>query len=382
MGWLPEALAYSLELTRRNVDRVEDFPEVAVDGRWAYASNRPGGWVGGHWTGLLWLAYAHTADPAFEAASRAWSARLAPRQDDTGTHDLGFLFGLSHVLGAHLTGDESLKRPALAAARSLTCRYNPAGRFIRAWGALGTPSHAGRAIVDTMMNLDLLYWATEETGRTEYATIATSHARTAFARQVRPDWSTAHVMDFDPETGAFLKQDTHQGLSATSCWARGQAWAVYGFAECYRHTGEPAFLAASRNLAAYCLRRLPEDLVPFWDYDSPLIPNDVRDSSAAAALASGLLLLAGLETDAVRAGSWRSAAETMLRSLWESYSSRGTDEPAILLHATRNKPAGSMDTGLIYGDYYFVEGLTRLIAPEKLAGGSRSWQGSESWKRP
>ena len=142
------------------------------------------------------------------------------------------------------------------------------------------------------MNLDLLYWATRETGEPMFADIATAHASTALKYQVRADWSTSHAMDFDPDTGAFIAQGTHQGLGALSCWARGQAWAVYGFAETYRNTGDTVFLDAARNLAEYALRRAPADRVPFWDYDSPLIPDDVRDSSAAAILASGLLILA------------------------------------------------------------------------------------------
>ena len=362
--WINDALTFVSARTRDNLERVTDFPESAKDGVWEYARNKPGGWVGGHWTGLLWLAFAHTGDKLFGQAAREWTARLAPRQSDTSTHDLGFLFELSHVLGAQLTGDALLKLPALNAARSLIQRFNAKGRFIRAWGALDTPTNRGRAIIDTMMNLDLLYWATRETGDQLFAQIATAHARAALKYQVRPDWSTSHVMDFDPDTGMFLKQDTHQGLSATSCWSRGQAWAVYGFAETYRNTGDAAFLDALRNLAEYCLRRTPADHVPYWDYDSPLIPNDVRDSSAAAILASGMLILA--EQDHANAERWRGEAVTILESLWQNYTSRGTSEPSILIHATRSKPHGAMDSGLIYGDYYFVEALMRMSAPTKV----------------
>ncbi|MCI0475727.1 MAG: glycoside hydrolase family 88 protein, partial [Anaerolineales bacterium] len=277
MNWISDALAYAIERTRENVARVTDFPESAKNGAWEYARNKPGGWVGGHWTGLLWLAFAQTGDPFLERAARDWTAKLAPRQNDTSTHDLGFLFELSHVLGAQITGDASLKLPAVNAARALIQRYNEKGRFIRAWGALDTDTNRGRAIIDTLMNLDLSYWASRETGDQSFAQIATAHARAALKNQVRGDWSTSHTMDFDPDTGLFLKQDTHQGFSASSCWARGQAWAVYGFAETYRNTGDAVFLDAARNCAEYALRRAPADHVPFWDYDSPLIPDDVRD---------------------------------------------------------------------------------------------------------
>ncbi len=361
-GFVREALAYSVELTRRNLTMISGFPEFACDGKWHCVDN--GGWVGGHWTGLLWLAYAQTSDPALECAAREWTQRLAPRQNDSTTHDLGFLFELSQVLGWTLTGDASFKPPAIQAARTLAQRFNAKGKFIQAWGPVdGTKSQRGRAIIDTAMNLNLLFWASRVTGEGKYADVATAHARTALQRHVRADWSTCHVTDFDPDSGEFFRQDTVQGLSATSCWARGQAWAVYGYASCYRETSQTLFLDAARHLAQYCWRRLPADRVPYWDYDSPLIPNDVRDSSAAAILAAGMLKLAALEPDAPQADSWRAQAIAILESLWSHYSSRGTSEPCILLHGTRSKPEGSMDHGLIYGDYYFVEALTRLTKP-------------------
>lgn len=140
---------------------------------------------------------------------------------------------------------------------------------------------------------------------------------------------------------------------------------MYGYAECFRETGDATFLDASRRLAEYCLRRLPTDHVPYWDYDNPLIPNGVRDSFAASVLASGMLILASLEVNAAKADHWRSEAVTILESLWRNYASRGTSEPSILTHGTRSKPHGYMDHGLIYGDYYFVEALTRLLLPDQ-----------------
>jgi unsaturated chondroitin disaccharide hydrolase len=362
-AFVPDALEYSLAKIRQNLATLPSFPEMTRDGKWVYVDN--GGWVGGHWVGLLWLAYAHTGDPAIEAGARQWAERLAPRQFDTGTHDLGFLFELSHLLGARLTGDASLNEPAMQAAKSLIQRYNPRSGFIRAWGKMENPEdRRGRAIIDTMMNLDLLFWATKASGKNDFSLIAETHAHTALARQVRADWSTAHCADFDPDTGEFLKQDTHQGLSATSCWSRGQAWAVYGYAECFRETGNPLFLQASQNLARYMIANNPPDHVPFWDYNSPLLPDDVRDSSAGSILASGLLILAGLEPDIAQAAAWRAEAETILASLWQSYTSQVDGSESILIHATRSKPAGHMDHGLIYGDYYFVEALTRLSKSE------------------
>jgi unsaturated chondroitin disaccharide hydrolase len=361
-GWVSQALAFSMGHISRNMLQMTDFPEYTRGERWICAED--GGWVGGHWIGLLWLAYAYTGDREFEWQARKWAARLSARQYDTTTHDLGFLFELSHVLGANLTGDAALKAPALQAARTLTLRFNRNGKFFQAWGSLDAPAaQRGGAIIDTMMNLDMLFWASQETGEAYFAEQARAHACTCLKHQVRPDFSTSHGADFDPETGEFIKLSTYQGLSATSCWSRGHSWSVYGFADCYRATKDPEFLAAARNLAAHALGRLPEDMIPYWDYDSPLIPHDVRDSSAAAILASGLIQLASLESEPALIERWSRAGANILRSLWENYTSRASLEPSLLIHATRSKPEGYLDHGLIYGDYYFVEGLLRLADP-------------------
>lgn len=364
--WLDDALAFCIAKTRHNLATLAGFPERTEAGRWVQlAPELHGWWVGGHWVGLLWLAYAATGDPSLADAAHSWAARLLPQLNERADHDLGFLFELGYILGYQLTGDARLRPPALQAADLLARRYNPRGRFIQAWGALdAAPELRGRTIMDTMMNLDLLFWAGAQSGEPRYAEIAAAHAHTTLAHHVRPDASTAHVCDFDPATGAFLKQDTHQGLSATSCWSRGQAWGIYGFADCYRATGDPAFLQASRRLLEHLWPRLPADLIPFWDFDSPLIPNDVRDSSAASVLATGLLNLASVEGDPALAATWRSRAISILESLWQSYTSRQTDAASLLLHGTRSKPHNLADHGLIYGDYYFLEALVRLAQPQ------------------
>lgn len=361
-SWLDAALEFCIAKTRNNLAVLDSFPERTENGRWVLTDpDQHGWWVGGHWVGLLWLAYAATGDPSFAAAARDWAKRLLPQLNDQADHDLGFLFKLGFVLGYQLTGDENLKAPALEAAAILSRRFNSHGHFIQAWGALdASPELRGRTIMDTMMNLDLLFWAGKETGDPRYVEIATAHARTTLAHHFRPDGSTSHVCDFDPETGAFLKQDTHQGLSADSCWSRGQAWGVYGFADCYSATGDPAFLNASRRLIEYLWPRLPADFIPYWDFDSTLIPNDVRDSSAASILAAGLLSLASIENDLSLANIWQNRAVSILESLWQTYTSRNTGEASLLLHGTRSKPHNLMDHGLIYGDYYFVEALIRL----------------------
>lgn len=366
--WLNTALEFCIDKTRHNLATLASFPERTENGQWIQIEpEKHGWWVGGHWVGLLWLAYAATSDESLKTAAHDWGQRLLPQLNERADHDLGFLFELGFVLGYQLTSTEILKPPALQAAELLSRRFNPRGQFIQAWGALdASPELRGRTIMDTMMNLDLLFWASKETGDPRYAEIAVAHAHTTLTHHLRPDSSTSHVCDFDPETGAFLKQDTHQGLSATSCWSRGQAWGVYGFADCYRATGDLAFLKTSRRLVEYLWPRLPTDLIPFWDFDSPLIPNDVRDSSAASVLASGLINLASVESDSKLAFIYQNRAINILKSLWQNYTSRQTGEASLLLHGTRSKPHNLMDHGLIYGDYYFVEALLRLSKPKRV----------------
>ncbi|MBM3127406.1 MAG: glucuronyl hydrolase [Chloroflexi bacterium] len=364
-----DALDHSIEITLRNLETLTDFPERCEGETWTTIDrNRiPAHWNDGFWVGLLWLAFAHTGDPKFERGAREWAKQLAWLKDETRTHDLGFIFWLANVLGARVTGDESLLPDALQAARTLTRRYNARGEYLQAWGLIdGTREERGRTNIDLMMNLSLLFWASERTGDPYCARVAARHARTSRLVLVRPDDSTVHVGDFDPETGAFLRHATHQGLSADSCWSRGQGWALYGFADTYRRTGDEVFRAVAQRLAEYALIHAPEDLVPFWDYDSPdtQSANTYRDSSAAAVMASGLLDLAEIETDAARAARWRAFAEKIALSLWQNYSSRGTRIPAILLHGTRSVPHGLADHALIYGDYYFVETLTKLLRPD------------------
>lgn len=339
------------------------FPQSTSGGRWTYKEK--GGWTGGFWPGQLWLASLAVDDRALAGAAVAATRRLAPRRTDTGTHDLGFLFYPSWVTGFRLTGDAGWRDGALVAADSLTKRFNPRGKFIRAWGPLDSPVNAGRAIVDTMMNLDLLFWASEETSDDRFADIARRHATTTAAHHVRDDGSTAHVFDFDPATGAPIGQNTHQGYSPTSCWARGQAWAIYGFTSAYRRTENELFVDTARKVADWFLASLPGDAVPFWDFRSPDLPRDVRDSSSAAIAACGLLDLARVTgEDRYREGGLR-----ILRMLSRDYTTlKMPAHEAILLHGTGNKPRGKeVDVSLVYGDYYFVEALMRLLHSDKTA---------------
>ncbi len=298
-------------------------------------------------------------------AAFKWTAELAWLKETTLTHDLGFIFYLSNVLGYRITGDESLLPDALTAAETFTQRYNPRGEYMQAWGRIDGPPHErGRINVDLMMNMPFFLWASAQTGDLRYGRIAARHARTSRHVLMRPDGSISQVADFNPDTGVFLRQETHQGLSHDTCWSRGLGWALYGFAEIYRWTGDDVFLYTARQVANYAIANAPEDKVPFWDYNSLDIPNTYRDSSAASVIAAGLLELEAGETDVALAAQWRAEAEAITLSLWQNYSTRETAVPAILLHGSRSVPHNWMDHPLIYGDYYFVETLVRLLRPD------------------
>ncbi len=353
---------YAVTKLRAVAPGVTAFPEITRFEKWTYSQN--GGWIGGFWPGTLWLASIYSGDARFRTLAMASAEKLAPRQYETRDHDLGFLFYPSWVTGWRLTGDEKWRTGALNAAASLIQRYNEKGRFIRAWGALGTPGNAGRVIVDTMMNLDLLTFASKQTGDRKYLDIAVSHAKTTERVFVRPDGSTPHVFDFDPDTGAEIGPDTVQGYSPTSCWSRGQAWGIYGFTTMYRRSGDPLFLRTAQRMADFALRALTPDNVPVWDYLAPQAPYDIKDSSAGAVMACGLLDLAKV----ANRPQYREAAIRILTALCDTcLTAKSTRAEAIMARGTRNRRAeDGVEVSLPYGDYYLLEGILRVLMPREI----------------
>ncbi|HEX7307981.1 glycoside hydrolase family 88 protein [Lentzea sp.] len=360
---LRTALDYALAKLGAVAPGIISFPEITRAEKWTYVAD--GGWVGGFWPGTLWLAHLDSGDARFRALAEAANDRLAPRRLDPRDHDLGFLFSPSWVTAYRLTGDAKWRDGAVEAANTLTKRWNAAGRFIRAWGAIGTPGNAGRVIIDTMMNLDLLAFATEQTGDSRFLDIAIAHARTTRTHFLRADGSTPHVFDFDPDTGAPVGQNTVQGYSPTSCWARGQAWGIYGFTTMYRRTGLNEFRDTARKMADFALDALTPDHVPVWDYRSPLGANDVKDSSAGAIMACGLLDLA----KATGTDRYRDRALRILDGLVATcLTTRSTRAEAVLARGTRNRPAeDGVEVSLPYGDYYLFEAILRVLKPAQVA---------------
>ena len=362
LGNLRRTMDYAVAKLRAVAPTVTAFPTGTKFEKFTTAAD--GSWVGGFWPGQLWMAYLDTNDDFFRQQAESWALKLAPRETQNTDHDLGFLFLPSWVTAYRLTGDTSWRDGALVAAGELIKRFNAKGQFIRAWGALGTPDNAGRMIIDTMMNLDLLCWATKITGDSKYQDVAVAHARTAAKYMVRPDNTTCHVFDFNPDTGAPIGQNTVQGYSATSCWSRGQSWGVYGFARMFHRTGDRAFLDVSRRLADWTIQHISDDYVPVWDYRSPLAPYDVKDSSAATVNAAGMLDLAKLTGNP----RYESAALRFLDALGKTcLTTKSTRADAILSRGTRNRPAeDGVEIGLPYADYYLMEAILRVLRPDRI----------------
>ncbi|MDT8916123.1 glycoside hydrolase family 88 protein [Amycolatopsis sp. PS_44_ISF1] len=359
---LRAAADYAVRKLRAVAPSVTSFPTGTRFEKWKYSQN--GDWVGGFWPGTLWMAWLHSGDEQFRTLALAAAEKLAPRQHDTSTHDLGFLFYPSWVTAWRITGDERWRAGAIKAASSLIQRYNPKGHFIRAWGALTDPKDAGRIIMDTIMNLDLLDFATRQTGDRRYRDIAVEHAKTAQRVFLRPDGSTPHVFDLDPATGAEIGPGTVQGYSPTSCWSRGQAWGVYGFTTVYRRTGDGQFLTTARRLADYALGALTPDHIPVWDYLAPQAPNDVKDASAGVVTACGLLDLA----EAAGQPKYREAGLKILEATAKTcLTAESARAEAVVARCTRNRPAeDGVEISLPYADYYLLEGILRVLEPREL----------------
>lgn len=323
-------------------------------------------WTSSFWTGMLWLAYEVTGDEKYRQITvkhREDFQRRINEKIATDTHDLGFLYSLSGVASYKLTGDKVAKQTALAAADLLITRYFDKPGIIQAWGDLNNPEQRGRMIIDCLMNLPLLYWATEVTGDQKYANYAYNHAKQAAKYLVREDASTYHTYYMDPVTGAPLRGKTCQGYSDNSCWARGQAWAIYGFTLSFLYTKDWNFIELTKKVANYFLNRLPEDYVAYWDLVFTE-GNEERDSSAAAIAVCGLLeLVKHLASDDQKRTLYHNAALKILTSLVNQYSVQDFDDSnGLLLHAVYNKPKGEgVDECCIWGDYFYCEALVRVI---------------------
>jgi hypothetical protein len=317
-------------------------------------------WTSGFFPGTLWYLYEHTRDPELRAQAERWTMPLAAITSGSYDHDLGFQYFTSFGNALRITGDARFRAPLVDAAGKLAGRFDPRVGAIRSWswGEWRYP-----VIVDNLMNLELLFWGAAHGGESRWREIARAHAEKTMGTHVRPDGGSFHVVDHDTATGAVTRRMTRQGFADSSTWARGQAWAIYGFTMAYRETRDPRFLATAQKGVAYVLPRLPADGVPCWDYQAPGCPDRApRDASAAAIMASALLELSTVASGE-EAGRYRAAAERMLAALTSpSYLGQRAGQQSVLVHAVGDLPRnGEVDVGINYADYYFVEALLRYL---------------------
>jgi hypothetical protein len=332
------------------------------DGRWVPGSIQ--NWTSGFFPGCLWYAFEQSGDPSTRAAAMRWTEGLKSLQYFRNHHDVGFMIYCSYGNGYRLTKINQYKDVILQTARSLMTRYNPVVGCIKSWDNRRWPYPV---IIDNMMNLELLFWASQNGGTQDMYDAAFSHAVKTMQNHFRPDFSSYHVLGYDTTTGGVLTKGTNQGYADSSCWARGQAWAIYGFTMSSRFTKDPRFLETAQRAADYFISHLPADYVPYWDFQAPGIPNEPRDVSAAAIASSALLELSQYANSGPLKTRYREAAEKMLSALcFAPYFAEGTPSHAILNHSVGSKPAKSeVDVSLIYADYYFLEAMLRYARQQK-----------------
>ena len=323
-------------------------------------------WTSGFFPGELWFLYEYTQNNFWKKKAQQHTDILEKEKMNGSTHDMGFKVYCSFGNGYRLTQDEHYKEVLLQSARTLATRFKPAAGIIRSWDH-STAKWVCPVIIDNMMNLELLFWATKESKDSTFYRIAVDHARTTMKHHFRPDFSSYHVIDYDTITGQVLKKNTHQGFADESAWSRGQAWALYGYTMCYRETRLPEFLEQAQNIEKYLFTHpnMPEDLIPYWDFDAPGIPDEPRDVSAATVIASALYELSLYDPE--KGERYRSNADKIIENLTKHY--RATlkkDNGFLLLHSTGTKPTNTeVDVPIVYADYYFIEALMRKNKLEK-----------------
>ena len=315
-------------------------------------------WCSGFFPGELWFLYEYTNNKTWMELAKKFTANIEVEKTNGITHDMGFKLYNSVGNGYRLTKDAHYKEVIIEGAKTLSTRFNPVVGSIKSWD--NRKQWKFPVIIDNMLNLELLFEATCLTGDSTYYKIAVTHANTAMKNHFRADYSSYHVIDYDPETGKVLHKQTHQGYADGSAWARGQAWGLYGYTMCYRETHNKAYLQQAENIAKFIFSNpnLPADLIPYWDYNDQAIPNVPRDVSAATVTASALY---ELSTYSKNGKDYRSKADKIIKTLSTHYQAEvGSNKGFLLLHSTGNKPAnGEIDAPIIYADYYYLEALLR-----------------------
>lgn len=323
-------------------------------------------WTNGFWGGIMWLLYQDTGEERYQEIARISERKLEKCFDQYYGlhHDVGFMYLPTAVADYRLTGNEEGRRIGMHAANLLAGRFNPVGKFIRAWNQNEDNDTRGWAIIDCLLNLSLLYWASEESGDPRFRQIAMMHADTVLANFVRPDGSVCHIVEFDPESGRMVKSYGGQGYGDGSSWTRGQGWAVYGFANSYTHTGKKEYLEAARKVADYCIANLPESGIIPVDFRQPQEPA-WEDSCAACVIACGLLEVTRHVSDSEKE-KYENAAVTILRAIADTRADWTENCDAIVQNCTGAYHSPEHHFTMVYADYYFIEGLYKLAGIGRL----------------
>ena len=362
-----EALRFAERQVAATAGRHPDFlPIYTRAGKWHHGGELWTDWTGGFFAGMMWQFHLRTGDPAWRQRAEHYSRLLEHRQHDRKVHDLGFIFLNTYLPWYKLTGDPAIHQVLIQAGRTLAMRFVESGQYLQSFVSIDS------LFIDIMMNVPIIFYAANETGDEELRRIAVAHCRTTRDRLVRPDGSTAHEGLFDPRSGKFLKQSTHQGLRDDSAWARGLAWSLYGYSKVYALTEMPEFLDVAERNAAYWLTHLPADKVPYWDFSADLTQppplGAQKETSAGAIAASGLLDLARQTKSAEKAAAYRQTALEMLDALVEpEYLAKDTPGwEGILKHGVYHTRKNlGVDESVMCGEFFFVEALTKVVGEEQ-----------------
>lgn len=357
------------EIIESNLDEFTDAFQPSNSEGGFYKPSENVTWTTGFWTGEIWLAYEKSRNESLKKAGEIQVDSFLQRiidKVDVAHHDMGFLYSPSCVAAWKLTGNENAKKAAIMAADNLMGRFQEKGGFFQAWGELGAEDNY-RLIIDCLLNMPLLFWASEVTGNPEYREKAETHIQNAMKYVIRPDHSTYHTYFFDPKTGEPKKGVTHQGYRDGSAWARGQSWGIYGAALSYSRLKNPEYIDIFEKLTMFFLTHLPENLVPYWDFDFQDGSSEPRDSSSAAIAACGMLEMAK-HLPEEKAEFYRGMARRLLKALADHCAVKDSRESnGLLLHGTYAKsspyntcPNLGVDECNSWGDYYYMEALTRL----------------------
>ena len=315
-------------------------------------------WTEGFFPGCMWKLYEFTNDAKWKDAADHFQNIFIASKDVNTTHDLGFMFYCSFGEGYKLTNNATYKQVVIDASEALISRFDSTVGCIKSWD-FGKDKWTFPVIIDNMLNLEMLFEASILTGDDKYKNIAISHANTTLKNHFRPDYSTWHVVDYNPEDGTVFKKLTHQGISDDSRWARGQGWALYGYTMCYRYTKNPEYLEQAKHVAELVAANLSDDFVPVWDFDVTDAEIMYKDASAAALYASALVELYQYTENE----DYKSLATNILKSLSSDkyFSKQGENSGFLLGHSVGNFPKnGEIDVPINYADYYYLEALLRL----------------------